>query len=405
MSKCIYDEGRYVQIKTYKTEIYPTESQIELIHQTCGNVRYIYNRYISDNFKRLKHNEPVISGYDYSKMINHDPTTPSWLKTVSSKALKQAIMNANAALSSYLKGDSGKPNFKKKSKYNSFYLVGTIKVERHRIFLPTLKWVRLKEYGYIPKDISSVTVSVKNGRYYISCLSKTKTDERITTSGEGIGIDFGLKNQFITKDQVIPSVNKSKRVRKLEKKLHQKQRSLSRRYENNMTDKVYYKSGKKKGQLKSFKWIRPLHECKNLQKQQLVVNKLYERLTRIRTDYNQKALQSILKQKPSFIVIEDLNVKGLMKNKHLSKSISQAQWYQSRIFLQQQCEKLGIELRLASRFYPSSKLCSCCGYKKVDLKLKDRSWECPDCHTIHDRDQNAAINLEKCTNYTVLTAV
>ena len=392
-------------MKAYKTEIKPTKSQIELIHQTCGNVRYIYNKYVSDNLKHLKHNEPIISGYDYSKMINHDPTTPSWLKAVSSKALKQAIMNASAALTSYLNGNRGKPNFKKKSKDNSFYLIGTFKVERHRIFLPTLKWVRLKEYGYIPKDISSVTVSVKNGRYYISCLSKTETDERITTSGEGIGIDFGLKDQFITKDQTIPSINKSKRVRKLEKKLHQKQRSLSRRYENNMTDKVYYKSGAKKGQLKSFKWIRPLHECKNIQKQQLVVNKLYERLFRIRTDYNQKALQSILKRKPSFIVIEDLNVKGLMKNKHLSKSISQAQWYQSRIFLQQQCKKLGIELRLVSRFYPSSKLCSCCGYKKVDLKLKDRSWECPDCHTIHDRDQNAAINLERCTNYTVLTTV
>ena len=392
-------------MKAYKTEIYPNKSQIELIHQTCGNVRYIYNKYVSCNLKRLKNNKPVISGYDYSKMINHDSATPSWLKTVSSKALKQAIMNASAALSSYISGKKGKPNFKKKSKYNSFYLIGTFKVERHRIFLPTLKWVRLKEYGYIPKDISSVTVSVKNERYYISCLSKAEIDERIITSGEGIGIDFGLKDQFITKDQVIPSINKSKRVCKLEKKLCQKQRSLSRRYENNMTNKVYYKSGKKKGQLKSFKWKRPLYECKNLQKQQLVVNKLCERLSRIRTDYNQKALQSILKRKPSFIVIEDLNVKGLIKNKHLSKSIFQAQWYQSRIFLQQQCEKLGIELRLVSRFYPSSKLCSYCGYKKVDLKLNDRSWECPDCHTIHDRDQNAAINLERCTNYTVLATV
>ena len=94
-----------------------------------------------------------------------------------------------------------------------------------------------------------------------------------------------------------------------------------------------------------------------------------------------------------------------MKNKHLSKSILQAQWYQSRIFLQHQCKKLGIELRLTPRFYPSSKLCSHCGYKKVDLKLNDRSWECPDCHMIHDRDQNAAINLERCTNYTVLATV
>ena len=392
-------------MKAYKTEIYPTKDQIKLIHQTCGNVRYIYNQYIAFNFKRLDKNESIISGYDYSKMINHDPTIPSWLKTVSSKALKQAIMNANDALWAYLKGDKGKPKFKKKSKYNSFYLTQGIKVERHRIFLPTLKWVRLKEFGYIPKDISSVTVSVKNGRYYISCLSKTETDERVATSGEGIGIDFGLKDQFITKDQTIRSINKSKKVRKLEKKLRREQRSLSRRYESNMTNKVYYKSGAKKGQLKSFKWIRPLHECKNLRKQQLIVNKLYERLSRIRTDYNRKALQSILKRKPSFIVIEDINVKGLMKNKHLSKAISQAQWYMSRVFLQQQCEKLGIELRLAPRFYPSSKLCSNCGYKNVNLKLKDRSWECPDCHVVHNRDENAAINLEKCVDYTVLTTV
>lgn len=392
-------------MKAYKTEIHPTKEQIKLIHQTCGNVRYIYNQFIQYNFERLKKKEPIISGYDYSKMINHDPNTPSWLKTVSSKALKQAIMNASNAFWAYLKGIRGKPNFKKKSNDESFYLIGTFKVERHRIFLPTLKWVRLKEYGYIPKDISSVTVSVKNGRYYISCLSKTETDERIVTSGEGFGIDFGLKDQFITRGLAIPSINRSNKVRRLEKKLRQKQRSLSRRYESNMANKVYYKSGAKKGQLKSFDWKRPLHECKNLQKQQLIVNKLYERLSRIRTGYNQKALQSILKRKPSFIVIEDLNVKGLMKNKHLSKAISQAQWYQSRVFLQQQCEKLGIELRLATRFYPSSKLCSNCGYKNVNLKLKDRSWECPDCHVVHDRDENAAINLERCPDYTVLTAV
>ena len=392
-------------MKAYKTEIYPTKDQIKLIHQTCGNTRYIYNQFIAFNFERLKKKEAVVSGYDYSKMINHDPNTPSWLKTVSSKALKQSIMNASNAFWAYLKGIRGKPNFKKKSNDESFYLIGTFKVERHRIFLPTLKWVRLKEYGYIPKDISSVTVSVKNGRYYISCLSKTERDERIVTSGEGFGIDFGLKDQFITRGLAIPSINRSNKIRQLEKKLRQKQRSLSRRYESNMANKVYYKSGAKKGQLKSFDWKRPLHECKNLQKQQLIVNKLYERLSRIRTGYNQKALQSILKRKPSFIVIEDLNVKGLMRNKHLSKAISQAQWYQSRVFLQQQCEKLGIELRLATRFYPSSKLCSNCGYKNVNLKLKDRSWECPDCHVVHDRDENAAINLERCTDYTVLTAV
>ena len=392
-------------MRAYKTEIHPTKAQIELIHKTFGCARYIYNQYVYENLENLASGKDFISAFSYSKRVNNDPNTPSWLKEVPSKAIKQSLIYADRAFKDYFSKRKGKPKFKKKGTNDSFYLIGTLKVERHRIFVPVLKWIRLKEFGYIPKKISSVTISMKNGRYYISCLSKMETDERIATSGEGLGIDFGLKDQFITRGQVIPSVNKSKKVRRLEKKLRQKQRSLSRRYESNMANKVYYKSGAKKGQLKSFEWKHPLHECKNLQKQQQVVNRLRERLTRIRTDYNRKGLQSILKRKPSFIVIEDLNVKGLMKNKHLSKAISQAQWYQSRVFLQQQCEKLGIELRLAPRFYPSSKLCSHCGYKNVDLKLKDRSWECPDCHVIHDRDENAAINLGKCETYTVLTAV
>ena len=392
-------------MRTYKTEIHPTQAQIELIHKTFGCARYIYNQYVYENLVNLASGTVFISAFSYSKRVNNDPNTPSWLKEVPSKAIKQALIYADRAFRDYFSKRKGKPKFKKKGTNDSFYLIGTLKVERHRIFVPVLKWIRLKEFGYIPEKISSVTISMKNGRYYISCLSKMETDERIATSGEGLGIDFGLKDQFITRGQVIPSVNKSKKVRRLEKKLRQKQRSLSRRYESNMANKVYYKSGAKKGQLKSFEWKHPLHECKNLQKQQQVVNRLRERLTRIRTDYNRKGLQSILKRKPSFIVIEDLNVKGLMKNKHLSKAISQAQWYASRVFLQQQCEKLGIELRLAPRFYPSSKLCSHCGYKNVDLKLKDRSWECPDCHVIHDRDENAAINLGKCETYTVLTAV
>ena len=392
-------------MKAYKTEIQPNKQQIELIHQTFGNTRYIYNQFIKLNLERIEKKEDVISGYDYSKMINNDPNRPDWLKKSPSKAIKQAIMNGDKAIWDFLKGDKGEPNFKKKTKDNSFYLIGTIKVERHRIFLPKLKWVRLKEFGYIPNNVKSVTVSMKNGRYYISCLSHETKDERIPTSNQGIGIDFGLKDQFITKNEIIPSVNHSNKVKKLEKKLRQKQRALSRKYEGNMVDKVYYKTGKKKGQLKSFKWKRPLWECKNIAKQRLVVNKLYERLTRIRTDYNQKALQSILKQKPRFVVIEDLNVKGLMKNKHLSKSISKAQWYASRMFLTQQCEKLGIELRLAPRFYPSSKLCSECGYKNKDLKLKDRSWTCPECKMVHDRDVNASLNLEQCQTYTVLTTV
>ena len=176
--------------------------------------------------------------------------------------------------------------------------------------------------------------------------------------------------------------------------------------EANIIKKVYYKSGAKKGQLKSYKWLKPLSECKNFQKQKLKVARLHERLTRIRTDYNRKALRSlVLERKPSSITIENLAVRNLMKNRHLSKTISKAQWFQSRLYLENLCEKLGIELRLADKFYPSSKLCSACGFKYKDLKLTERFWTCSNCGSEHDRDRNAAINLGRCQTYTVLTAV
>ena len=247
---------------------------------------------------------------------------------------------------------------------------------------------------------------MKNGRYYISCLCKDEVDERIPLSDYTMGIDFGLKDQFITEDRVVPSINRSLRIRKLEKRLRREQRKLSRKYEANMFDKVYYQTNAKKGKLKSYKLLKPLSECKNIQKQKLKVARIYECLTRIRTEYNQQALRSlVLERKPSSIVIEDLAVRNLMKNRHLSKAISKAQWYHSRLYLENLCKKLGIELRLADRFYPSSKLCSDCGFKYKDLKLRERFWTCSNCGSEHDRDVNAAINLGQCKQYTVLTAV
>ena len=247
---------------------------------------------------------------------------------------------------------------------------------------------------------------MQNGRYYISCLCKEEKDERIALSNDSMGIDFGLKDQFITEDRTIPSINRSLRIKKLEKRLRREQRKLSCKYEANLVEKVYYKSGAKKGQLKSYKWLKPLSECKNFQKQKLKAARLHERLTRIRTDYNRKALLSlVLERKPSSITIENLAVRNLMKNRHLSATIMKAQWYQSRLYLENLCKKLGIELRLVDSFYPSSKLCSTCGFKYQDLKLNERFWICSNCGSEHDRDRNAAINLGRCETYTVLTAV
>ena len=394
-----------MKMRAYKTEINPTKSQIELIHKTFGCTRYIYNQFVFENLENLASNKDFVSAFDFSKRINNAPNTPIWLKEVSSKAIKQALIYADRAFKDYFSKRRGKPKFKKKGSNESFYLTGTIKVERHRIFVPKLKWLRLKEFGYIPKNISSVTISMKNGRYYISCLCKDKIDERIPLSNYNMGIDFGLKDQFITEDRIIPSINKSVRIRKLEQRLKREQRSLSRKYEANMIDKVYYKTGAKKGQLKSYEWLKPLSKCKNIQKQKLKVARIYEKLTRIRTEYNRKTLRSlVLERKPSSITIEDLAVRNMMKNRHLSKAISKAQWYQSRLYLENLCKKLGIELRLADRFYPSSKICSDCGFKYTDLKLSERFWICSNCGSKHNRDMNAAINLGQCKEYTVLTA-
>ena len=393
-------------MKAYKTEIDPTELQIELIHKTFGCTRYIYNQFVFENLENLRLGNKFISAFDYSKRINNDFDTPIWLKEVPSKAIKQSLIYADRVFRDYFSKRKGKPKFKKKGSNESFYLIGTIKVERHRIFVPVLKWIKLKEFGYIPKNISSVTISMKNRRYYISCLCKDEVDERIPLSDYIMGIDFGLKDQFITEDRVVHSINRTLRIKKLEKRLRREQRKLSRKYEANMFDKIYYQTGSKKGHLKSYRLLKPLSDCKNIQKQKLKVARIYERLTRIRTEYNQQALHSlVLERKPSSIVIEDLTVRNLMKNRHLSKAISKAQWYQSRLYLENLCKKLGIELRLVDRFYPSSKLCSNCGFKYKDLKLSERFWICSNCGSEHDRDVNAAINLGQCKQYTVLTAV
>lgn len=244
-------------MRAYKTEIHPTQAQIELIHKTFGCTRYIYNQYVYENLENLALGKDFISAFSYSKRVNNDPDTPSWLKEVPSKAIKQALIYADRAFKDYFSKRRGKPTFKKKGVNESFYLIGTIKVERHRIFVPKLKWVRLKEFGYIPKNISSVTISMKNGRYYISCLCKEEKDERIPLSDYAMGIDFGLKDQFITEDRAIPSINRSLRIKKLEQRLRREHRKLSRKVEANMVEKVYYKSGVKKGQLKSFRWKKP----------------------------------------------------------------------------------------------------------------------------------------------------
>ena len=382
-------------LKSFKTEINPTEEQKAKIRKTIGTCRYIYNFYLAYNKELYDKGEKFMSGKSFSVWLNNEylPQNPDklWIKEVSSKSVKHSIENGCIAFTRFFKHQSAFPNFKKKGKSDvKMYFVKNnpkdCRCERHRIKIPSLGWVRIKEKGYIPttKDgyvIKSGHVSIKADRYYVSVLVEIPNNKIANNSNEGIGIDLGLKDlAIISNGKTYKNINKSAKLKKLEKQLIRGQGSLSRKYENS-----------KKGEST---------QRANIQKQKIKVQKLYQKIDNIRTDYINKTIAEIVKTKPSFITIEDLNVKGMMKNRHLSKAVASQKFYEFRIKLQAKCNENGIELRVADRWYPSSKTCHCCKNIRKDLKLSDRIFKC-DCGYIEDRDFNAALNLRDAMTYEV----
>ena len=388
-------------LKSYKTEINPNPEQIQIINRTIGVCRYVYNFYLAYNKEIYEKEKKFISGMDFSKWINNEflPNNPEyrWIKEVSSKSVKQSIMNAEKAYKNFFKGKARFPNFKKKGKSNiKMYFVKTdskviIQCERHRIKIPTLGWVRLKEKGYIPINpkthtIKSGTVSYKAGRYYVSVLVDEQEAGMQDLNNFGLGIDLGLKEFAVISNGIVKAnINNNVKLKKLEKQLKRKQRCLSRKYE-------YLKKYNKKENGEATR--------QNINKQKLKVQKLHQRIDNIRTDYINKCINEIVKTKPSYITIEDLNVKGMMKNRHLSKSVASQKFYEFRTKLNAKCKEIGIELRIVDRWYPSSKLCHNCGCIKKDLKLSDRVYVC-DCGYTADRDFNASLNLRDAEIYKI----
>ena len=263
--------------------------------------------------------------------------------------------------------------------------------ERHRINIPTLGWIRLKEKGYIPTTkqgyvIKSGTVSQKEGRYYVSVLIDISETEKPQLNNFGLGIDLGIKDFVVVSNGITKkNINKTARLKKLEKQLKREQRCLSRKYEDL----------KKRNKIKEGDATR-----QNIHKQVLKVQRLHHKIDNIRTDYINKSIAEIVKIKPSYITIEDLNVSGMMKNRHLSKAVASQKFYEFRIKLQAKCKELGIELRIVDRWYPSSKLCHECGCIKKNLKLSDRKYIC-ECGYKADRDFNASLNLRDAVTYKI----
>ena len=381
-------------LKSFKTEINPSEEQIVKIHKTIGTCRFIYNFYLAHNKKLHDNGEKFMSSNRFRVWLNNEylPEHPEylWIKETYSKAVTQSVNNGQTAFTRFFNHESAFPNFKKKGKSDvKMYFVKNnpkdCRCERHRVNIPTLGWVRIKEKGYIPttKDgwkIKSGTVSIKAGKYYVSVLVEIPDAKIADNSNDGIGIDLGLKDlAIVSNGKTYKNINKSARVKKLEKKLRREQRCLSRKYEN-----------LKKGESTQ----------KNIQKQKLKVQRLHHKIDNIRTDYINKSITGIVKAKPSYITIEDLNVSGMMKNRHLSKAVASQKFYEFRTKLKAKCDENGIELRVVDRWYPSSKICHCCGAVKKDLKLSDRIYRC-DCGYVEDRDFNAALNLRDALTYEV----
>ena len=382
-------------LKSFKTEINPTEEQKVKIRKTIGTCRFIYNFYLAHNKELHESGKKFMSSSRFRVWLNNEylPNHPeySWIKEAYSKSVTQAVNDGQTAFTRFFNHKSAFPKFKKKGKSDvKMYFVRNnpkdCLCERHRIKIPSLGWVRIKEKGYIPttKDgyvIKSGHVSIKADRYYVSVLVEIPDKRIVSNSSKGIGIDLGLKDfAIVSNGKTYKNINKSAKLKKLEKKLIREQRSLSRKYEN-----------LKKGEST---------QKRNIQKQRLKIQKLHHRIDNIRTDYINKTIAEIVKTKPSYITIEDLNVSGMMKNRHLSKAVASQKFYEFKTKLQAKCKENGIELRIVDRWYPSSKTCHCCKNIKKDLKLSDRLFRC-DCGYIEDRDFNAALNLRDATTYEV----
>ena len=383
--------------KALKIELKLTNEQKIKVCQTIGTERFIYNEYIKYNQEQYELGNKFVSANDFSKYINNVylPNNPDkkWIKDVSSKSVKQAMIYGEKAFKNFFKGLSAFPVFKKKGKNElGAYFVKNNKTDfefyRHKIKIPTLKFVRVKEYGYIPKNaiIKSGTITKIVDKYFLSLIIEIEDTIKVTnTNTKGLGIDLGIKDTAICSNgKIFKNINKTIKIKKLKKKFKREQRKMSRSIE-------YSKSKKIK-----------LRELKNFNKKKLKVQKIFYRLNCIRDDYNNKIVNEITRTKLKYITIEDLKVSNMMKNKHLSKAIQEQNFHSIRTKLTNKCKERNIELRIVDTFYPSSKTCSCCGSVKKDLKLNDRIYKCYNCGLEIDRDYNASINLEKAKIYKVI---
>ena len=372
-----------------KIRLLPTKEQEVLFRKSCGISRWAYNYYLYK--KKTQYKDYIngltciknITGNDIRKEINKlkNCITYSWLKDVGCNVIKQAVIDAETIYNKFLKGLINKPHYKTKHKSLLSFYVNYETLRKTKDGFKGEKLGNVKTFNPLPKlkhskHYSNPRISYDGKYWYLSVSYEIETLNSIQLSNEVIGIDLGIKElATLSNGKIYKNINKTKEIKRLNKKLKREQRKISRKI------------------LINKKVNKKLNDCKNFQKQKRKIKLIYRRITNIRTNYLHQTTTEIVKTKPSKIVMENLNVRGMMKNKHLSKAIAEQKFYEFCRQIEYKCKYYGIEFVLADRFYPSSKTCSNCGNIKKDLKLKDHIYKCPICGNIIDRDLNAAINL------------
>ena len=380
-------------IKTIRVMLLPNNKQKTKLFQYANTARFAYNWTLGREQENYKNGGKFISDGDLRKEFTQLKKTDdyTWLNNISNNVTKQAIKDACESYKDFFKGYTKFPRFKsKKHSVPKFYQDNVkiqftdthVKVEgfatSKKKNKQKLNWIRLAEHGRIPvQNVKYINPHIKYDglNWYITVGIEYENSDTLP-SNEGIGIDLGIKDLAICSDEnTYKNINKSQKVKKLEKRKRRLQRSVSRKYEKNKKGGSYCKTS-------------------NIIKREKELLKLNHRLTNIRQDYLHQTTTEIVKTKPSYIVLEDLNVKGMMKNRHLSKAVQQQCFGEFRRQIEYKAMWNNIPVIIADRFFSSSKLCSCCGNIKKDLKLSDRIYRC-ECGNVIDRDYQAALNLKR----------
>lgn len=363
--------GKRVRLK-------PTKSQEQQLWKSAGTARWTYNWTLNKQEENYKQGGKFISNNDLRKEITQLKQTDDfkWLSDVSNNIAKQAVKDACDAYQKFFKGQSKFPKFKsrRKSKASFYNDTSKLKVKKNLVLIEKVGWVKTSEQLPMNVKYTNPRVSFDKKYWYLSVGVEQEIEQQDLT-GEIIGIDLGLKELAVCSNgQVFKNINKTKKIKKTEKRLHRLQRKSSRKYEMN-----------KRGENQFVKTCNIIKIEKKLQR-------LHRRLTNIRTNHIHQATIAIVKTKPCKVVMEDLNVSSMMKNRHFSKAIANQKLYEFIRQMNYKCVKYGIEFIQVDYFCPSSKTCSCCGQIKKELKLSDRVYKCK-CGLEIDRDLNASINL------------